>query len=166
MRGAFITCAADVNCSSVEVLVALGALPITLQLGCRESRRLWLLTELLFVEHWVFSLCSQGNTAAKKTSAQERDSVGWRSLQWREAENISFHLVFSPSVADFHHFSSLTNLLNSPLTYMVMEYCVCGMQEMLDSVPEKRFPVFQAHGWVSQVALSLPVSWFFRLCYI
>nr|XP_042717837.1 serine/threonine-protein kinase STK11 isoform X3 [Chrysemys picta bellii] len=30
--------------------------------------------------------------------------------------------------------------------YMVMEYCVCGMQEMLDSVPEKRFPVFQAHG--------------------
>lgn len=30
---------------------------------------------------------------------------------------------------------------------MVMEYCVCGMQEMLDSVPEKRFPVFQAHGW-------------------
>ncbi|KAG5851379.1 hypothetical protein ANANG_G00092660 [Anguilla anguilla] len=31
-------------------------------------------------------------------------------------------------------------------TYMVMEYCVCGMQEMLDSVPEKRFPMFQAHG--------------------
>lgn len=30
--------------------------------------------------------------------------------------------------------------------YMVMEYCVCGMQEMLDSVPEKRFPVCQAHG--------------------
>lgn len=29
---------------------------------------------------------------------------------------------------------------------MVMEYCVCGMQEMLDSVPEKRFPVCQAHG--------------------
>lgn len=31
---------------------------------------------------------------------------------------------------------------------MVMEYCVCGMQEMLDSVPEKRFPVCQAHGCV------------------
>lgn len=29
---------------------------------------------------------------------------------------------------------------------MVMEYCVCGMQEMLDSVPDKKFPVFQAHG--------------------
>lgn len=32
-----------------------------------------------------------------------------------------------------------------------MEYCVCGMQEMLDSVPEKRFPVFQAHGYFCQL---------------
>lgn len=31
--------------------------------------------------------------------------------------------------------------------YMVMEYCVCGMQEMLDSVAEKKFPVYQAHGY-------------------
>ncbi|KAH0625804.1 hypothetical protein JD844_034074 [Phrynosoma platyrhinos] len=38
-----------------------------------------------------------------------------------------------------------------PLTYMVMEYCVCGMQEMLDSVPEKKFPVFQAHGYFCQL---------------
>ncbi|CAG07726.1 unnamed protein product, partial [Tetraodon nigroviridis] len=45
----------------------------------------------------------------------------------------------------------LTSLLNSALTYMVMEYCVCGMQEMLDSVPEKRFPVFQAHGYFCQL---------------
>ncbi|NWW88467.1 STK11 kinase, partial [Rhynochetos jubatus] len=43
------------------------------------------------------------------------------------------------------------NFLNSALTYMVMEYCVCGMQEMLDSVPEKRFPVFQAHGYFCQL---------------
>ncbi|XP_031710677.1 serine/threonine-protein kinase STK11 [Anarrhichthys ocellatus] len=35
--------------------------------------------------------------------------------------------------------------------YMVMEYCVCGMQEMLDSVPEKRFPVSQAHGYFCQL---------------
>ncbi|XP_066551424.1 serine/threonine-protein kinase STK11 isoform X2 [Amia ocellicauda] len=35
--------------------------------------------------------------------------------------------------------------------YMVMEYCVCGMQEMLESVPEKRFPVFQAHGYFCQL---------------
>lgn len=34
---------------------------------------------------------------------------------------------------------------------MVMEYCVCGMQEMLDSVPEKRFPVCQAHGYFCQL---------------
>ncbi|KAM4628815.1 serine/threonine-protein kinase STK11-like isoform 1-T2 [Polymixia lowei] len=35
--------------------------------------------------------------------------------------------------------------------YMVMEYCVCGMQEMLDSVPTKRFPVYQAHGYFCQL---------------
>ncbi|NXJ42195.1 STK11 kinase, partial [Ciconia maguari] len=45
----------------------------------------------------------------------------------------------------------LTRFLNSAFTYMVMEYCVCGMQEMLDSVPEKRFPVFQAHGYFCQL---------------
>ncbi|NXE56698.1 STK11 kinase, partial [Dromaius novaehollandiae] len=43
------------------------------------------------------------------------------------------------------------HFLNSAFTYMVMEYCVCGMQEMLDSVPEKRFPVFQAHGYFCQL---------------
>ncbi|KFP33877.1 Serine/threonine-protein kinase STK11, partial [Colius striatus] len=45
----------------------------------------------------------------------------------------------------------LRSFLNSTFTYMVMEYCVCGMQEMLDSVPEKRFPVFQAHGYFCQL---------------
>ncbi|XP_059847123.1 serine/threonine-protein kinase STK11 isoform X2 [Mobula hypostoma] len=35
--------------------------------------------------------------------------------------------------------------------YMVMEYCVCGMQEMLDSVNDKKFPVFQAHGYFCQL---------------
>ncbi|XP_048416004.1 serine/threonine-protein kinase STK11 isoform X2 [Stegostoma tigrinum] len=35
--------------------------------------------------------------------------------------------------------------------YMVMEYCVCGMQEMLDSVTDKKFPVFQAHGYFCQL---------------
>ncbi|KAM9330008.1 serine/threonine-protein kinase STK11 [Gastrophryne carolinensis] len=40
-------------------------------------------------------------------------------------------------------------------TYMVMEYCVCGMQEMLDSVPEKKFPIFQAHGYFCQLVDGL-----------
>uniref|UniRef100_A0A8C4SWG4 Serine/threonine-protein kinase STK11 n=1 Tax=Erpetoichthys calabaricus TaxID=27687 RepID=A0A8C4SWG4_ERPCA len=31
------------------------------------------------------------------------------------------------------------------------EYCVCGMQEMLDSVTAKKFPVFQAHGYFCQL---------------
>ncbi|KAM6948507.1 serine/threonine-protein kinase STK11 [Aplochiton taeniatus] len=35
--------------------------------------------------------------------------------------------------------------------YPSLCYCVCGMQEMLDSVPEKRFPVFQAHGYFCQL---------------
>ncbi|NXR03193.1 STK11 kinase, partial [Sagittarius serpentarius] len=48
-------------------------------------------------------------------------------------------------------FTQLLSFLNSAFTYMVMEYCVCGMQEMLDSVPEKRFPVFQAHGYFCQL---------------
>ena len=30
-------------------------------------------------------------------------------------------------------------------TYMIMEYCVGGLQEMLESVPEKKFPLWQAH---------------------
>ncbi|KAK6467461.1 serine/threonine-protein kinase STK11 isoform X2 [Huso huso] len=48
---------------------------------------------------------------------------------------VIFHMVF----------------LNPSCTYMVMEYCVCGMQEMLDSVPEKCFPVFQTHGYFCQL---------------
>ncbi|XP_072260915.1 serine/threonine-protein kinase STK11 [Pyxicephalus adspersus] len=39
--------------------------------------------------------------------------------------------------------------------YMVMEYCVCGMQEMLDSVQEKKFPIFQAHGYFCQLVDGL-----------
>lgn len=32
-----------------------------------------------------------------------------------------------------------------------MEYCVGGLQEMLDSVPSKRFPLFQAHKYFTQL---------------
>ncbi|XP_064476791.1 serine/threonine-protein kinase STK11-like isoform X2 [Ornithodoros turicata] len=35
--------------------------------------------------------------------------------------------------------------------YMVMEYCVCVMQELLDSVDAKRFPIWQAHGYFCQL---------------
>uniref|UniRef100_A0A8C5P785 Serine/threonine-protein kinase STK11 n=1 Tax=Leptobrachium leishanense TaxID=445787 RepID=A0A8C5P785_9ANUR len=34
-------------------------------------------------------------------------------------------------------------------------YCVCGMQEMLDSVQEKHFPIFQAHGYFCQLVDGL-----------
>jgi len=29
--------------------------------------------------------------------------------------------------------------------YMILDYCVGGMQEILETAPEKRFPIFQAH---------------------
>jgi len=29
--------------------------------------------------------------------------------------------------------------------YMILDYCVGGLQEMLESAPDKRFPIFQAH---------------------
>ena len=30
-------------------------------------------------------------------------------------------------------------------TYMVMEYCVGGLQEILESAPEQKFPIWQGH---------------------
>jgi len=29
--------------------------------------------------------------------------------------------------------------------YMILDYCVGGLQEMLETAPGKRFPIFQAH---------------------
>ena len=29
--------------------------------------------------------------------------------------------------------------------YMILEFCVCQLKEMLDKAHEKRFPVWQAH---------------------
>ncbi|XP_076441490.1 serine/threonine-protein kinase STK11-like isoform X2 [Babylonia areolata] len=39
--------------------------------------------------------------------------------------------------------------------YLVIEYCVSELQEMLESVPEKRFPVWQAHGYFCQLIEGL-----------
>ncbi|XP_053687343.1 serine/threonine-protein kinase stk11 [Sabethes cyaneus] len=35
--------------------------------------------------------------------------------------------------------------------YLIMEYCVGGLQEMLDSAPEKMLPMHQAHGYFVQL---------------
>lgn len=35
--------------------------------------------------------------------------------------------------------------------YLVMEYCVGGLQEMLESVEDKKFPLFQAHFYFLQL---------------
>lgn len=34
------------------------------------------------------------------------------------------------------------------LRYMIMEFCVAELQEMLENTPDKKFPVWQAHGYV------------------
>ncbi|XP_002732086.2 serine/threonine-protein kinase stk11-like [Saccoglossus kowalevskii] len=39
--------------------------------------------------------------------------------------------------------------------YLVMEYCVGGLQEMLDSCPDKKFPIWQAHDYFSQLVNGL-----------
>lgn len=31
--------------------------------------------------------------------------------------------------------------------YLILEYCVSGLQELLDSSPLKKFPLWQAHGY-------------------
>lgn len=30
--------------------------------------------------------------------------------------------------------------------YLIFEYCVSGLQELIDSTPLKKFPIWQAHG--------------------
>ena len=30
---------------------------------------------------------------------------------------------------------------------MILEYCASELQEMLESAPEKKFPIWQAHGY-------------------
>lgn len=39
--------------------------------------------------------------------------------------------------------------------YLIMEYCVGGLQEMLDSVPEKKLPLFQTHRYFVQLVNGL-----------
>ncbi|KAG8183049.1 hypothetical protein JTE90_018095 [Oedothorax gibbosus] len=35
--------------------------------------------------------------------------------------------------------------------YMIMEYCVSVLQRMLDNLPDKKFPIVQAHGYFCQL---------------
>ena len=30
--------------------------------------------------------------------------------------------------------------------YLILEYCVSGLQELIESTPLKKFPIWQAHG--------------------
>ncbi|GIX79399.1 hypothetical protein CDAR_228491 [Caerostris darwini] len=35
--------------------------------------------------------------------------------------------------------------------YLIFEYCVSVLQELLDSIPEKKFPIWQSHGYFCQL---------------
>ncbi|XP_063413122.1 serine/threonine-protein kinase stk11-like [Mytilus trossulus] len=39
--------------------------------------------------------------------------------------------------------------------YIFMEYCVCELQEMLESAADKKFPIFQAHYYFKQLVEGL-----------
>lgn len=39
--------------------------------------------------------------------------------------------------------------------YLIMEYCVGGLQELIDSAPEKKLPLFQAHRYFKQLIYGL-----------
>ncbi|XP_074109947.1 lkb1/serine/threonine kinase 11 [Cotesia typhae] len=39
--------------------------------------------------------------------------------------------------------------------YLVMEFCVCGLQDMLESTANKRFPIWQAHEYFTQLVDGL-----------
>lgn len=39
--------------------------------------------------------------------------------------------------------------------YLIFEYCVSGLQELLDSSPLKKFPIWQAHGYFCQLIAGL-----------
>ncbi|CAG2181434.1 unnamed protein product, partial [Oppiella nova] len=39
--------------------------------------------------------------------------------------------------------------------YMIMEYCVAVIQELLDAVTDKKLPIFQSHDYFSQLVLGL-----------
>lgn len=39
--------------------------------------------------------------------------------------------------------------------YMIMDYCVLGLQELLESAPGKKFPIFQAHNYFCQLVDGL-----------
>lgn len=50
--------------------------------------------------------------------------------------------------------------------YMVLEYCVGGLQDMLESTPKKKFPLWQAHGYVHFCNIEISKKDFFHISYL
>lgn len=62
-------------------------------------------------------------------------------------KNLIFSLHFSLNT---NNLETIKNMFPLPdfLRYMIMEFCVAELQEMLENTPDKKFPVWQAHGYV------------------
>ena len=39
--------------------------------------------------------------------------------------------------------------------YLILEYCVTSLQDLLESAPEKKFPTAQAHFYFTQIIYGL-----------
>ena len=67
------------------------------------------------------------------------------------------HVVLYPhhNVIQYYYnasvFKKFTFLTLGCPTYMVLEYCVGGLQEMLDKAPGNKFPTWQAHKYFVQL---------------
>ena len=55
-------------------------------------------------------------------------------------------------------FDNLANEEKGKL-YLILEYCVTSLQDLLESAPEKKFPTAQAHAYFTQIIHGLGKSW-------
>ncbi|KAL7633092.1 UNVERIFIED_CONTAM: hypothetical protein RMT77_016453 [Armadillidium vulgare] len=53
------------------------------------------------------------------------------------------------------HLIEVMHITDKQKIYMVMDYCVTGLQEMLDSTSKKKFPQWQSHKYFLQLAEGL-----------
>ncbi|MCL4121354.1 UNVERIFIED_CONTAM: hypothetical protein GTU68_054871, partial [Idotea baltica] len=81
-------------------------------------------------------------TLRRITNGEQNVQREIQLLQRLSHKNV-IHLI------DVMHFTSKQKI------YVVMNYCVTGLQEMLDSTPKKKFPQWQAHKYFLQLVEGL-----------
>ena len=92
----------------------------------------------------------QWNQDPEEAASQKHHRTGGGLWGSSKTENISFLLYTCSQSATFCVCVSysLVRFVCEPwlhLTYVVLEYCIGALQEMLDKSPANKFPVWQAH---------------------